>query len=763
MLTPDTKKSQDFLTRWGFPVTLVAIKPDGGQGATVAHTFTGKDGLEFWLTENNANRNIYFTVNNTPLVHKKPTRNDITSINALHVDIDPRAGEELKAERRKALGALRKPSNGTPPPTVIIDSGGGYQGFWRFTKPVPADDYDTLASYNKYLEQQFEADACHNIDRLMRLPGTINWPNQKKREQGREPKLAKLVMWDEGNVYAGLDSFHRAKVMPTATKVELDIDTSTRIESTADLPVSDKCKLVINQGTDPLEPDKYPSRSEAVWFVVCEMVRSGCDDSTIYSVLLDPNFKISSAGRQKGKKWVRLQIEKARGDGELSWIDRWNNDYAVIDNVGGKTLVLIDRDDEEPHFKSFENFKNMTSNDFIEFRNESDKMVKIPRSKMWLESPKRRNYRGIEFDPNGTRDDYYNEWRGFSVQPIPGDCSLYLDHVRRNIAGDRQDVFNYIIGWMAYAVQFPGRVGGTAIVMRGGRGTGKSIFANEFGRLFGPHYFSTGSAAQLTGRFNDHLRTKVVVFADEAFNPRNKSHEATLKTMITSDRIAYEAKGLGVTYARNFNHLIMASNDSQVVPAGPMERRFLVVDVEPNNQQDIDYFESLLAQMRNGGREALLHYLQTYDLSEYNLHAVPQTDALDDQKVGMVTSDPFLVWWFEQLQEGSICGMPWDARIEVYCKQLMDFATDWARKSGHPAPSSSSIGRQLKKLAPQHQKKRKGTDVMYFDPSGKEQAITKPNFYILPSLADCREAFKREMGMPSVKFEDLEIDSGDNF
>jgi hypothetical protein len=36
-------------------------------------------------------------------------------------------------------------------------------------------------------------DKCHNIDRIMRLPGTINVPNAKKRKMGRVPTLAYLV------------------------------------------------------------------------------------------------------------------------------------------------------------------------------------------------------------------------------------------------------------------------------------------------------------------------------------------------------------------------------------------------------------------------------------------------------------------------------------------------------------------------------------------------------------------------------------------
>jgi hypothetical protein len=56
----------------------------------------------------------------------------------LHTDIDPRAGEDIDAERQRALGLLRNPP-GLLQPTCIIDSGGGYQGFWQLREPITTD------------------------------------------------------------------------------------------------------------------------------------------------------------------------------------------------------------------------------------------------------------------------------------------------------------------------------------------------------------------------------------------------------------------------------------------------------------------------------------------------------------------------------------------------------------------------------------------------------------------------------------------------
>ena len=50
--------------------------------------------------------------------------------------------------------------------------------------------------YNQQLEIVFGGDSCSNIDRIMRLPFTINTPDEKKRRKRRKrrkPALATLV------------------------------------------------------------------------------------------------------------------------------------------------------------------------------------------------------------------------------------------------------------------------------------------------------------------------------------------------------------------------------------------------------------------------------------------------------------------------------------------------------------------------------------------------------------------------------------------
>ncbi len=259
-------------------------------------------------------------------------------------------------------------------------------------------------------------------------------------------------------------------------------------------------------------------------------------------------------------------------------------------------------------------------------------------------------------------------WRDYAIAPVQGDWSLMKHLILTVICGGDTTLLVYVICWMARAVQEPGTQGEVAIVLRGGRGTGKGTFANWFGRLFGQHYMYLTNAKHLTGNFNAHLRDAVVVFADEAFFAGDKSHASVLKGLITDPFITIEAKHKNAVMVRNVVHLLMASNDDWIVPAGEDERRFCVIDVSPSHQQNHAYFASIYQQMESGGLAAMLYDLQKIDLTNFNVRKVPSTDALIDQKIRSLRGPE--AWLYDCLQRGRICSVDWNGHGLIVAKSI---------------------------------------------------------------------------------------------
>lgn len=694
------------------PWTLTAIPPDRGPTRTATFYPADEDKASRWLEQQTADElNIYYMVNpaRTRLT-SKAKKEDVESLCWLHVDIDPKKKPEgdktepdqwFEQERERILAALRAFK---PAPTLIIDSGGGLQGFWRPEEPlyiggnVPAAE--EAEAYNKQLEIILGGDSCHNSDRIMRLPGTINRPNEKKRKAGRVPRLAAVIERHDSSDYIyDLADFTPAPRVQSddgglsAPKVRIS-GNLPRLKDLDELPetVTPRTRMLIVQGDDPDDQLRYKSRSEVTFAVCCELVRAGCDDDTIASVITDPDFGISAhtLAQKRSIEYAARQIERAREEVCEPMLRELNERHAVISDIGGKCRVVgevLDRNLARPRLRvskqSFEDFRNRYMNLKVQTGVTKEKNpVYSPAGKWWLEHPMRRQFDTMVFAPGREVPEAYNLWKGFACDAIPGDAHQpFLDHLKDNICQGDEEHYNYLVGWMARAVQNPGEQGHVAVVLRGGRGTGKGSAVQIFGSLWGRHFLHISSAKHLVGQFNAHLRDCVVLFADEAFYAGDRQHESTLKTLVTEDTLIVEGKGVDAEVASNYVHLIMASNEGWVVPAGADERRYFVLDVGEGKKQNKAYFRALHQAMNEGGREALLHFLMTYDLSDFEVRDVPQTEALRDQKQQSLS--PQEEWWLDVLQSGVIPGTVETLPVKVDgCEDRPDERDDFRRSLG---------------------------------------------------------------------------------
>lgn len=769
MIEPSHAKSIEFLQAFrptGFWV-LTAITPDKKSIETRSFAVSEVKETLAWLAEKNQKHNIYFSVNpTTKPMGKKAMREDIASMAYLHVDIDPRPGHEFSSERDRALTMLtsRLPQS-VPPPTWIIDSGGGYWGFWQLTEPFPIEansaKYEEAKRYNLQLEVLFDGDNCHNVDRIGRLPGTVNYPDANKIAKGRVTCLATVVEHHPERIY-DLSAFTPAPLVQQSSDfgfsgggtnlVKIDSDNVQRLEHIDDLgdKVPDQCKQIIVQGDDPDDPHRFPSRSEAVFYVCCQLVRSGIPDEVIYSVLTDERFGISESILETGRraqKYALRQIERAKEDAIHPRLRELNAKHAVIGDIDGKCRIISETEDEALDrpvltYQSFDDFKNRYGNIDVDVGEEKT----MPLGVWWVRHPQRRQYERVVFLPGRDAPDAFNLWKGFAVEARPGKCELFLDHVKRNICGGDERTYRYLVGWMAHAVQHPDQQGHVAVVMKGKKGAGKGKFANTFGRLFGRHYLQVVDAKHLVGSFNAHLRDCSVLFADEAFYAGDKKHESILKSLITEDTLMIEGKGVNAIAARNYLHIIMASNEEWVVPAGANERRFLMLEVSDHNLQDKSFFAAIDEEQEHGGREALLHYLLHYDLKGFQVRDVPQTDALRRQQVHSLP--PEAEWWYEKLQNGELfAGAGWPSH--VVCSHLAyDFVQYLKTFNTYLRSGGLKLGHFMKRALPNPNKVQIGRRMTVITESGEQRTVDRPRAYELPSLEAARSHFDANFGGP---------------
>jgi hypothetical protein len=232
--------------------------------------------------------NVYWTVNHVrPGLHTKPSKADIRSARFVHVDIDPpkSGGAFNKGEITAALLEIDQP------PSFVIDSGGGLQAFWRLDGPCA--NLASIEAINIQARDWFDADACQNIDRLMRVPGSVNWPDKKKIARGRTPKLATWASEDDGLVYEPEElaaGFPPAN--PTVSKME-----TVAVNIPADIEMVTPDSLGLSS-LDPIRlaietPPGYDSSGDGL-AAARLMANAGHSDAAIMGTLLNPANTVSA-------------------------------------------------------------------------------------------------------------------------------------------------------------------------------------------------------------------------------------------------------------------------------------------------------------------------------------------------------------------------------------------------------------------------------------------------------------------------------------
>lgn len=431
--------------------------------------------------------------------------------------------------------------------------------------------------------------------------------------------------------------------------------------------------------------------------------------------------------------------EPPKLEGKAAVLEEMNAQHCVV-MENGKFRVFTEEFDPVlgRHFyqrSTKEDFQNLYCNSFVEQVNDRP----TTRAQFWLKHPQRRQYKGVIFDPSGDHAGWLNLWRGWAVDPAPGDWSL-LDRLIREVLtdGDPQG-YRYVLNWMAAMFQRPSEAAEVAIAFKGAKGTGKGTLGRVLQHIAGAHGLHISSPEHITGRFNSHLQNCICLFADEAFWAGDKSGEAKLKALVTEPTVAYEGKGRDAVMGKNLIHIVMASNSDWVVPAGlDGERRFAVFEVNDSRKDDHAFFDALNRQLDNGGRAAFLHDMLARDIRGWHPRKdIPQNSALADQKLrGM---DVEHSWWYSLLYAAELPGYDeerdWLAgEVELDKADLYDSYLAFARnRTRHPRPLPGLAKVLLAKVGVSKRQIRSG--------ARKGQWV-----YVVPALDQARAAFAEIVG-----------------
>lgn len=266
-----------------------------------------------------------------------------------------------------------------------------------------------------------------------------------------------------------------------------------------------------------------------------------------------------------------------------------------------------------------------------------------PIAEVWEEWSGRDYYpNGCVFEPGETVAGAFNLFTGWPVleRRPHGSWKRLKRHLFNNVCDRDKHAFRWFLVWLAEIIQRPSKKSGTALVLRGEQGVGKSLlFDQVMPQLLGRYAAVIGDRDSIGARFNSEHQGKLLVTFEEAFFVGDHGAVQSLKHMITGATRRIEPKGVDAFFVANHSRFVLISNEEQAIKADLGERRYAVFEVSTRRQRDRAYFGAIMTEMEDGGFAAMFDDLMNLDAERYldggfeGLRDIPETDALIEQKM----------------------------------------------------------------------------------------------------------------------------------
>lgn len=268
----------------------------------------------------------------------------------------------------------------------------------------------------------------------------------------------------------------------------------------------------------------------------------------------------------------------------------------------------------------------------------------------WQESPRRRivRVREVGFDPAGDDPNITcNLWAGWPTTPRPGSCEKLLQLLWHMCSADRnaQELYHWVLRWVAYPIQHPGAKMKTTLVLHGPQGTGKNMFFEALMGIYG-QYGRIIDQSAIEDRFNDWASRKLFLIADEVIARSDLYHvKNKLKAFITGEWIRINPKNMAAYDERNHVNIVFLSNEAMPVVLEEDDRRHAVIWTP--EKLSAEFYRAVLQELAEGGVAALHAHLLSLDLGDFGPGTLPPHTEARDELISLGLDTPLR--WFDEL------------------------------------------------------------------------------------------------------------------
>lgn len=718
-------------------------------------------------------------------------------------------GYATEADARDALEQFCR-SAGLPQATHIVSSGAGLHAYWvldAFVDPVTWQAYATkFKSLTTVLK--FLVDGCRTADiaSVLRIPGTLNYKYSPPRPvtlmHASGEYISRTVMLD------ALEDAHNrlCDAVPTSlAPVSNNGDEDRRRVTPAGIqallsyidPDIEYLRWVqvlmaifheTGGGEQGLEiadawsakGKKYKGRAEikAKWAsfksartrpitiaTVCQMVTDKghdwmsviaeaedpfetCETTVEHRRAVAPEDGEKGNGVEAGSQPANKNRKGAYFSEALAGVQR---QFALL-NMNGKFCVFDQIALEQTTDKGTAQRLTPSNRSDGSLMVERAVRAKYPQAKaedvveeFWV-SPQTTCYQGVDFNPTGAASNYLNLWVGPTIIPKSGSWSRIKYFLHRVICDGDEECYQYLVGYLAHALQRPQEKPGVMIILIGGQGIGKGTVARILGRIWGATFLQISNIDSVTGNFNSSLERAYIVFMDEALFAGDRKASDSLKSLVTEPVIHINEKYQPARQTSSVHRFFAATNADHFKNTERDDRRDFALRVSEVHKGDREYWKALYHEIDNGGTEAMVHDLLAMDLSEFDVRVKPDTKELLEQKLKSLGAIPR--WWHEALCNGELSeDGNWSEFIST--EDVINGVMDMAGGKIYRKPAAIEVVQAFAKLCPSATKGQR-----------KDGLNSRKRGLCLPPLEQARTEFDQYIG-GAVKW-DLPLSSDED-
>ena len=341
----------------------------------------------------------------------------------------------------------------------------------------------------------------------------------------------------------------------------------------------------------------------------------------------------------------------------------------------------------------------------------------------------------VGFDPSGNdRQVKLNTWLGWPMQPKAGECGKFLDLIRYMCNGESNgdEIYHWLLCWMAYPLQHPGGKLSSAVIMHGPQGTGKSAIFQTLARIYGD-YSTVLNQRGLEDKFNsDWSDSKLFIVAEEIVTRAEMWHiKNELKELVTGEWIRVNPKNIAAYRQRNQVNVAFLSNENQPLPLENDDRRHCVIYTPPQLQPET--YDEIFDELENGGVAAFYDHLMHYDLTGFHPKKRPPMTEAEHQLIAL--SLPSEHRFINEWLDGEL-GLP---VVPCLSADLYAAYKKWCTTNGEMRPRASNMFNGTVARLPGWEKKKARcyADLTYTGETVPRNVMIPPKVILQSRRKDC--------------------------